>query len=371
VHVAVVCPGLGSGGSVAAVALRGAREIARSARVTLISDTYPQDVGSLATIAIPGRNLQVLRRFRHVPESLAFAKSVRKALFELSDVDVVLCHSHSIAALAARPFRNRSGVPFALVVHGEITDTPSGTFDWRLRSFYHWVSPRAYRSADLVIVLSTRYAAIARQQGAHEVTVIPNGFDLAEIGGVPERHHRNPGEALRILYVGRLAIEKGIQVLVDASNRLEVEHTLDIVGSGPLEAMLRKHGSNRIRFLGFIPRNELGAVYAAHDVACVPSLTEPFGLVVAEALAAGLPVIGSSTGGIPDMIRDGFNGLLVRPNDADALSRALKTIAVDDSLRRSLASQARASVIPRLSWEIVGQRLVGALKQVGRVAPKK
>jgi glycosyltransferase involved in cell wall biosynthesis len=356
-HVAIVCPDMGSASSVASVALRGAQEIARRARVTLISNTFPSDVGSVGIHRVRMPNLSFLRRFRHVPDEVAFARSARNVLLRLTDVDVLLCHGHAVAELAGRPYREHSGVPFALIGHGEITDCPPGTFDSRLTAFYRWVTPRAYRSADLTIALSNRYAELARQSGAREVVVIPNGFDDAEIGGSPPFQPRADGEPLRLLYVGRLSVEKGVQVLTEASEHLDVSHTIDIVGSGPLESDLRKRTASHIRLLGPRPRKDLGAIYSNHDVVCVPSLAEISSLVIVEAFAVGVPVIATDVGGNPDLVQDGFNGILVPPNSSLALSQAIRKLAQDESLRLRLASRTRASVIPRLGWRFIGDQM--------------
>lgn len=363
-HIAVVCRGLGTAGGVSAVALRQARELARHARVTLISDTLPADTPFAARVLAPVPDLDVLRRFRHVVDEVTFTRAARRALFTLGDVDFVLCHGHAAAALVAKPFRAKRNVPFAMVVHGDISDRPKGTYDARLTAFYRWVTPRAYASADLVIVLTPYFIDIARRGGAERIEVVPNGVDPDDIGGAGE--HRPREGALRLLFVGRLAIEKGIDVLLEACAKLDtdytLDYTLDIVGKGPLESHVPQ--TDRIHLLGTRPRHELGAIYAAHDVFCMPSLSEPFALVILEALACGTPVIGTRVGGIPDVVVDGVNGLLVPPKDADAFASAITKLANDEPLRAQLAARAKESVLPRLSWTNIGDRLVQVIRDV-------
>ena len=157
-HIAIVCRGLRSGGSVAYVALRQARELERHAKVTLVSPDGP--------------NLHWLHRFRHVPDEIAFARAARRALRALAP-DFVLAHGHAASYLAAR----HAGVPHGLFVHGDISDRPAGTYDARLTAFYRWVTPRAYREADVVFVLAPFFAEIARGHGAKRVEIVPNGVD--------------------------------------------------------------------------------------------------------------------------------------------------------------------------------------------------
>src|SRR5262249_39088431 len=149
------------------------------------------------------------------------------------------CHSHAVAALTAAPFRARTGVRFGLVVHGDIFDRPQGTYDARQTAFYRHVTPRAYRSADVIFALSPHMAGLAVRAGASRgaVVVVPNGVDPADIGLQDIVARRRRGDGLRLLYVGRLAVEKGVDVLVAACGLLPASLSveLDIVGTGPCE----------------------------------------------------------------------------------------------------------------------------------------
>lgn len=360
-HIAVICRALGTPGSVAAVALRQARELTRHARVTLVSDSFPDAVDWAERVRLPVRYAGFLRRFRHVPDELLFARAARRALRSMPAPDFVLCHSHAVAYLAARP----AGVPFGFFVHGDISDRPPGTYDARLTAFYRWVTPRAYRTASIVFVLAPLFAGIAERAGAKNVQIIPNGIDPADIGDSPSAPRtRREGEPLRILYVGRLAVEKGVANLLDACALLQVDHRLTIVGGGPLESMVRKRLTDRWTMTGIVPRSSLGAIYAEHDVACFPPLSETFASVITEALVSGLPVVATRVGGIPAVVNDGVNGILVPPSDPAALAAALTTLATDEPLRRKLATAARGSVLPRLAWTSIGDQIAHAIRAV-------
>src|SRR6185295_8601665 len=212
------------------------------ATITLISDSFPDDItwAEQAVVAVP--DLDFLRRFRHVPDELLFARGVRRTLSAVHrerPLDFVLTHAHATAYLAARPLRERHGVPFGFVVHGDITDRPAGTYDRRLTRFYRWVTPRAYAAADVVIVLARTFVELARRGGARAIEVVPNGIDPAEIGLDGDPTARGPGP-LRVLYVGRLAVEKGLEHLLAACRLLDVDYELTIAGAGPLDEPLRR-----------------------------------------------------------------------------------------------------------------------------------
>jgi glycosyltransferase involved in cell wall biosynthesis len=145
-----------------------------------------------------------------------------------------------------------------------------------------------------------------------------------------------------ISYVGRLVTEKGLWVLLDAMERVRRIERLDIIGEGPLHAALQ----HRLRQLGpsfpatlvgRLPHTELRSRLISSAALVVPSTwQEPLALVVAEALACGVPVIASAVGGLTEMVVDGVNGLVVPSGDVDALAQAIDRVAGDQAFTRQL-----------------------------------
>ena len=188
-HIAVICRELGGPGSVPAVALRQAQELGRYARVTLLSDSFPDktDPCLLRHLVIPA-DFSFLRRFSHVPRELAFAFAVKRCLYRLqeqgAELDFLHCHGHSLIAIATTGFKRRFNVPCGLVAHGDVFSSPPGTYDWRLTKFFRWAIPRGYAQADLIVALSPymRERAIACGGDPRKVEVIPNGIEIREIG---------------------------------------------------------------------------------------------------------------------------------------------------------------------------------------------
>jgi len=150
--------------------------------------------------------------------------------------------------------------------------------------------------------------------------------------------------------VGRLSVEKGHRYFLEAAARLRerVPHArLVIVGGGPLEDELRQHSrllglQNCVIFTGF--RRDLRRLYAALDIATVPSLSEPFGNVALEAMAAAKPVVASRVGGLVESVLDHKTGLLVPPGDSHALARAIGTLLDNPSLAQQMAKAGRERV---------------------------
>ena len=157
---------------------------------------------------------------------------------------------------------------------------------------------------------------------------------------------------LRLLFVGRLCDEKGVMVALKALNALSAEFHLDIVGAGEtayvgeLRAYVREKGlTDRVIFHGKVPQDALIQFYDRADIMLNTSLwQEPFGLTTVEAMARGLPVIATRTGGTEEIVMSGVNGLLTEPGDEQALASAIQRLASDSAQRARLAGAAQRTV---------------------------
>lgn len=377
--VVVVAPDAAGEGSVAAVVRNQVRELARDRAVILVAPTLPESLPpGVRGVQVQSPGFGWLRRFGHVPRLVAQALATRRVVAGLCrerSPGALLAHSHALALLAGVPLRRRFGLPCLLFVHADPHDRPAGTYDARLTAFYRWVAPRAYRAADRVLAISRAMAVTAICQGAapERVRILPNGVDPAEIGldAPAPRPPEAPGRPLRLLFVGRLSVEKGVADLIAAAARLAVRgvaFSLEVVGDGPLrgqlESAVRAQAlGERIHFRGACPRGRLGPLYRAADLTCVPSLSEPQGLVVLESLIAGTPVVAAAVGGIPEMVCDGVNGLLHTAGDPVLLADRLAALASDRDRLNRLASQARPSVVAEFAWHRIGGRLAALLDE--------
>ena len=163
------------------------------------------------------------------------------------------------------------------------------------------------------------------------------------------------GGAFTLLYVGRLAAEKGVDIVFDAYRRLEARLPagavrLIIAGAGPEEARLRATAPASTVFLGYLDRSrDLPALYASCDAFVFASTTETLGLVVLEAMASGIPVVAAPAGGVADHLRDGENGLTYAPRDAAACADAMLRLVTDRTLNLTLRDGARRTA-ETLTW---------------------
>ena len=196
-----------------------------------------------------------------------------------------------------------------------------------------WAKRFFFRRVDLIFCYGDRARDMALAFGARPETLVrrcqaaalPDGYDAAAIPAL-RRSNGSPG----FLYVGRLAEEKNLDVLLSAFRWFHAEHpdaTLRLAGDGPLRARLESWAGPGVIFLGALDQDGLAAEYLAASALVLPSLREPWGLVVNEALSYGCPVLVSERCGcVPELVRPGVTGLAFDPLDADALLAAMKML---------------------------------------------
>jgi glycosyltransferase involved in cell wall biosynthesis len=202
---------------------------------------------------------------------------------------------------------------------------------------------------------------------AGKIAVTGCGVEAASFttGGDPELFKRlfcEPGETL-VAFVGRLVMNKGPHMLLEAAGRILAvcpRTRFAFVGEGParpdLERRTQELGlAGRVAFYGHLRGAVLSTFYHAADVVVVPSLYEPLGLVALEAMAAGTPVVASATGGLAEIVEDGHTGLLVPPNDAQALAAAVVRLQFDPHLRSCLAESGPESTRQGFTWDRVAK----------------
>lgn len=197
------------------------------------------------------------------------------------------------------------------------------------------------RAADVYRLLASKDKPVAN---------IPYFCDMSAFADAAHSRSWRSGPALRILYCGQLVLRKGVDVLVRAFARLagQFEHVrLKLVGDGELRADLR-HGlpawvRERVEFTGFLQVSELPGHFADADVFVLPSRHDGWGVVVNQAIAAGLPVVCSdAVGAAVDLVVPGENGMIVPAGDEDALFQALADLAGDPDKVRRYAERSRA-----------------------------
>lgn len=208
-----------------------------------------------------------------------------------------------------------------------------------------WLKKMVYRKAAYCIAASSAIKKYFEEIGCKNIAVIPNGIDLSGFKGLK----REPHDGFIVMTVARLEKVKGINYLIEAISRLDLPGRLSLVliGDGSqrkkLENLAKRLGV-KAKFLGEIPNRKIPEQLAQADCFVIPSIKEGFGIVILEAMAAKIPVIGTRVGGILDIIEDGKTGLLAEPADSRKIAEAIQRIYQSPSLREGLVNNAAAEL---------------------------
>jgi glycosyltransferase involved in cell wall biosynthesis/phosphoheptose isomerase len=285
-----------------------------------------------------------------------------------------------MSGLVAAEVKRALGIPFVVTFHalGKVRRLHQGEAD-RSPMERTEIEHRVVAEADQIVaecpcdeedLVSLYDAAPAK------ITIVPCGFDPAELGPIDKRVARLtlglPLDAPVVLQLGRMVPRKGVDTAIEAFGRLAGDHAwtrgrLLIVGGesetpdpaltpeiGRLSALARRLGiEDRVTFVGRRSRAELPIYYGAADVFVTTPWYEPFGITPVEAMACGTPVVGADVGGIRFSVLDGETGYLVPPRDPDAVAERVARIVADPEQGERLRRQAIARANRLFTWEKV------------------
>jgi glycosyltransferase involved in cell wall biosynthesis len=225
---------------------------------------------------------------------------------------------------------------------------------------------RALGRAARIVVPSEAFAAVVAGWGIDRgrIEVVPHAVAAPELRDRDELRRRHGLEGPTLVFAGRLVPQKALAIALEAVERNDGV-TLLLAGDGPDRAKVEAQAralDGRARFLGAQPRATVFELLRAADAMLLSSDWESFGLVVAEALAVGTPVVAAAGGGVGEVLEDERNGLLVPAGDADALADAIGRFFADETLRERLRAAAAESV-RRLAPEAIYPRLERILEQ--------
>jgi glycosyltransferase involved in cell wall biosynthesis len=277
---------------------------------------------------------------------------------------VVHAQSPFVSGLMARRLAQRLGAPLIFTHHtrfadyrhylGPLARPGARAVEAYLRDFWGGCAAVVAPGSELADEIRARLGERRRPV----VRVIPTGVSVAEIQSLAPTNPRDRfgwlADAVVAVSVGRLAAEKSVALLVEAFARAATAdprlHLL-LVGGGPAEAALRRRAAaadldGRVGITGRVPRPEALSLARGSDLFVFASRTETQGLVLAEALTAGLPVVALAGPGVEDSVRDGIDGVVVRGTSEGELgaklAEAIGDLAADPEMRRRLASAAAA-----------------------------
>jgi len=271
--------------------------------------------------------------------------------------DAILCGGYNYpAAWRALLWAGRKHVPFLLWAESNTRDFRSG------RAWIEFLKTRFLRRCDGYVVPGKSSLEYLKEYETREEAIFtaPNAVDTQFFAQRAGRVRSDAGVRKRFnlparffLFVGRLVAEKGVFDLLHAYQTLPAKFREQIglvfVGDGAarsrLSSLAARINSGVVHFAGFVQREDLPVYYALADALVFPTRTDPWGLVVNEAMACGLPVICSRAAGCAeDLVRDHWNGRLVCPGDTESLASAMHELGCDASLRSTMGARSREQI---------------------------
>ncbi|MBI4328530.1 MAG: glycosyltransferase [Chloroflexi bacterium] len=321
--------------------------------------------------------------YPHLPE---FAEHLQR-FAESNRLDYALVHSHYwLSGLVGVALQEKWRVPHVASFHT--------LAEVKLRALVGAKEdPRRSPSERAVMLAADRIVAFTSherermaqlyQVPPEKIAVVPAGVSLREFYPLDKGEARwrlgLPAEAQVLLFAGRVEPLKGVDLLLQAVALLEDRERVRVLivgGDQRTGELARLAGlaetlglKEAVSFPGSVPHEEMVWYYNAADIVVVPSYYESFGLVAAEALACGTPVVASKVGGLPTVVRDGVAGYLVDQRCPEAFLEPLDLLLGNEALRRSLGAAARASV-ERLDWSLVAERLLALYRELGVETPQ-
>jgi len=341
-HIAHLANALRDRGHHAWIFAPGRRDIEVAEGITLMGRSIPvPSGGSLARVTLSPRS----------------GRRVKKELAR-QHFDIIHLHEPLVPVLPMQ-FMRFSNAPKVGTFH---TARENGS---RLYNFNHRLLRRWSRMLDGRIAVSAAAASLVSRYFPGDYEVIPNGIDL---GRFSTRVLPPPGlESLQpyVLFVGRFEERKGLPVLLEAFRTVQARHPemrLVVVGHGSRRQQYEQYAEDLnvhgVHFAGYVPDESLPAYYQHAAAFCAPNTgNESFGMVLIEAMAAGVPVVASRIDGFREVVRDGEHGLLVPPLDARALAEALCRVLSDQPLATALCLRGFQRARD-FSWNSVVDRVV-------------
>lgn len=302
----------------------------------------------------------------YAAQALPLARNLHRG----NPYDVCLAWSVLPAGAVALAIKRSMGLPYVVWVSGP--DIPG--FERRYRAIYPLLTPTiraTWRGAAVVIAkCDEEIAMIRRVDETVAPVIIPNGVDLDRFQPGPLIPNDGP---LRVICVARLIERKGQHHLIESVRRLSAEGIaieLELVGTGDAEVSLRRQAraagvAERVIFTGYVPRERINMRFQTAHVFALPSFNEGLALAALEALASGMPLVLSRTGGTADLVAEGVNGLVFDWADIDALTTHLRLLATDRVRARRMAAASRSRA-ERFGWETIAGQFEQVMHQIAR-----
>lgn len=327
-----------------------------------------------------------------------FSFALMRALKTEPQLDLIHLHTAKRAGAIGRYVAEKRRIPYVVSLHGGVFDVPteesatwteptSGTIEWG-KLLGWWVGSRRVLddASAILCVGEEERVQTQRNYPGKKVVHLPNGVDpdrFSSGDGKAFRHnHRIPHDSFVILTVGRIDPQKNqlfVAKLLPDLAKIHTKAHLLIIGHVTNEDYFQKitdyirdHNlENRVTVIPGLEADSpsLADAYHAANVFLLPSIHEPFGIVILEAWAAGLPVIASRVGGIPSFVVPNQDGLLFEPNNNQSIVDAFRLIVENQEESKRFASNGQKKARHEYSWDVITDRLVDIYEEAVRENP--
>jgi glycosyltransferase involved in cell wall biosynthesis len=292
-----------------------------------------------------------------------------------------LIHAHDwLAHFASNGLKKKFGLPLVATIHATEYGRNNG-INGPLQGYINSVEWELTYEAWRVIVCTEfmkRECEFALKTPWNKMDVIYNGvepakFDISmsDAEKVAFRAKYAAPEEKIIFFVGRMVREKGVQVLIEALPKIRWGYhdaKLLIVGGGYKDHLISLAQyiamDRHVYFAGFVPDEDLLKIFKIIDIACFPSLYEPFGIVALEAMAAKVPVVVSDAGGLPEVVRNGITGTTTYAGNPNSLADGILSVLHEPAHATAMAEAGYQDVLTVFNWERIAKQTIDVYERV-------
>lgn len=310
----------------------------------------------------------------HIPEMTSYILSSilnSNNLIKEIKPDLIHCFFTIPAGCFGLYCKKAYGIPYLASTLG--ADVPGFNIgDWKLNVYHsltHNISKSIWKNASHIVANSHSLKSLCEQfSPKQEIEMITNGVDTEVFYPNKSKEESN---CINLLFISRLSLQKGIEPLIKACGELEnlgVEnYKLTIVGDGPLRERMfslidELKIKDKVDFKGWLKLEEIPEIYRGSDVFLLPSVMEGMPSVVLQAMASGLPVIGSKVEGFSEVLEDSVNGFCIQYGDYKAIANAIAKLSNSSELRKQMSKNSLEKV-KKFSWENIAKSYLKLYEQ--------